>query len=103
MVTEIIDWFHATLTNWQTSKYPSTDSEKLALHVMHANDIVDINRKISWKFTCDECSAKVGVFPTGQHAIRHFGRPMIRIVCSRCNSFYFTEPVPDCVLELSRD
>jgi len=47
-------------------------------------DLTRVHPRMSVAYHCDRCGEQLGIFPTGQETIQHFGRENIELICPHC-------------------
>lgn len=54
------------------------------LIVMRSQDMFVVHPETDFTYTCAQCAAQVGIYPSGQDVIRRFGRERVEIICNQC-------------------
>jgi nitrate/TMAO reductase-like tetraheme cytochrome c subunit len=71
------------------------------LYVMHLQDMHNVHPQQDNSQFCDRCHERVGIYPSGQKAIKEYGRENVEVVCSRCEMPDMSTPAPGALEEVA--
>lgn len=62
----------------------SPSPQPVTLYVMRLDQMHRVHPAMDRSQTCDRCAQPVGIYPSGQDALRRYGRANVQVLCNVC-------------------
>jgi hypothetical protein len=61
---------------------------------MRATEVTSAHPQIDFSHACDKCGQPVGLDPSSQYVLAHYGRKRVVLVCNHCHDLFLARSAP---------